>query len=205
MSASQSIDLKKVAIINQKYKDIVFGFTRAAQSVFPGDNPYFNIVDLIKYLCLLYYYNLFDSKILTDKEKDDFFQLLSKNNKDFDDYQWNLLYRASRDGLNRDLFVNKVHGKPNVICFIEIEGGNVCGGYTSTGWTKGAEYYTHSKDSKAFIFGIRSSKDYAAMIRNVKKNDKNGEALYYFYDGYCWFGDAALCVYTDGNCYALFH
>ena len=39
------------------------------QDVLPKDNVYFNIVDLIKHMILLYYYQMFDTELLVVKQK----------------------------------------------------------------------------------------------------------------------------------------
>ena len=75
------MELRKVNKISQRYKNIVFGYTRKIQSVFPRDNPYFIIVDLVQHLILLYYYPAFQSEILTDDEQEIFRNLFIENSK----------------------------------------------------------------------------------------------------------------------------
>eukprot|EP01084_Bolivina_argentea_P021086 39165_1 len=52
----QPADLKIVANSEQCKKDVVFGFIRECRLLFPTNEQYYNIVDLIKYWCLLYYF-----------------------------------------------------------------------------------------------------------------------------------------------------
>eukprot|EP01084_Bolivina_argentea_P252072 423015_1 len=129
------------------------------------------------------------SSILTKTEIGLFFSLLSKNGKTLGK-TWNLIYRATKDGLNRDAFVNKVHGKANVICFIHAEG-NVFGVYSSTGWERG-KINEYTQDHSAFLFGIRSSKNYAPIISNINRDDPHEEkalgyhSTYYLAVGYSY-------------------
>ena len=162
------MELAKVHKINQKYKDIVFRYIDEAQTLFPKDNAHFIIADLIKHLCLLYYYSVFQSSILTDKEQQEFLNLLSQNNKNLELYEWNLIYSSSGDKLNKDSVINQVYDKPNILCIIHTENDNICGGFTKTGWGKNHKYQT--KDAEAFLFSIRSSMNYPPIIANVDKN-----------------------------------
>ena len=49
------------------------------QTVFPLDNPYFTIAQLIQDLCLLYYGIVIDSKILTNEEQMKLLEMVSKH------------------------------------------------------------------------------------------------------------------------------
>ena len=48
-----TMDLKRVGIIPQKYKDLITEYTKRAQSLFTTKTSYYNIVDLIKHTILL--------------------------------------------------------------------------------------------------------------------------------------------------------
>ena len=143
---------------------------------------------------------------------DKFAQLLTTNGKDLASKRWTLIYRSSRDGLNRTSFVDKVHNKSHVICFIyeqhekmitfnesEIRR-NVFGGYTSTGWEKKENYGENlSEDQDAFVFNIRSFGGYDPEIFNVKPN-MSKRALRYAMNGYCIFGmDKVICIKANGD------
>lgn len=105
------MDLKRVNRIGQKYKDITNGYLKIAQALFHVDNSYFNIVDLIKHIILLYYHHLFESKILSEEEQDKFITFLKTNNKHITNYEWELIYDSTKDGLKADTFVNKVYDR----------------------------------------------------------------------------------------------
>ena len=168
------MDLKSVHHINQKDRDIVCGYIRKAhvQLLF-DDNPYYNIADLIKHICLLFYRLPFDSSILTNAEQGTFLEMLSQNKRQFNS-SWNLIYRftSSNDDniFNNHSFEKACNGRPNLMCFIHTGCDEVYGGYTSTGWKSDFENGTYTADKESFIFSIRSNKCKEAFLMNVKKN-----------------------------------
>eukprot|EP01084_Bolivina_argentea_P053593 98378_1 len=194
-----SLDLRKVEKIGLKYKQIVFGYINRAQTLFLSENPYFNIVDLIKHICLLYYYNVFESSILTEKEREDFLELLNKSNKYLDNYEWKLIYSATGDSIKRSICVKEIYGKQNVLCLFHGINGNICGGYSSTGWVMNKHNETetswsypnlYSEDSDAFIFSIKSNSitnTYKPMLFDIQ-NSATNYALRYSRQQYCVFG-----------------
>ena len=199
------MDLRKVKKIRQRDKDIVYGYIKIAQLLFRDapDNPYYIINQLIQDLCLLYFHLFIESKILSDNEIDSFMKLLRDNDKpEFDHYEYKLIYRSSRDGLGKLICENKVYGKKNILMIVESEGNNVCGGYTLTGWETGKKLnYSTTKDSKAFLYNIRSSKGYKPCISNVK-DDCIDSALAYYDLCYCSFGDGyVLNIWNNGRIY----
>ena len=164
------MDLKRVASIDQKYIDIVFGFINHAQLLFPTNNPYYTIADLIKHLCLLYFYNNINSTILTNEEESQFLFLLKKQGSldHLDNYSWNLLYRKTDDGFSFDTIRKKAHGLKDVIVLIHTDSNNVFGGYLSVGWNiEIPSGYPTVKDKKSFLFLIRSSKSYPMGIIRI--------------------------------------
>ena len=54
MSAAPS--LEDVKFIDQRTKDVIFGYIKDVQQLFPKDNSYYIIPKLVIYWCLLYYY-----------------------------------------------------------------------------------------------------------------------------------------------------
>lgn len=183
-------DLKKVAKIRQKDKDIVNGYIKQIQCLFPADNTYYLIATLIKHLCLLYFHHAIPSKLLTDKEQDIFMKLLRDHNKpDFDQYRWELVYRASTDGLKEDIAKSCYENKEDLVAFIHTKNNNIMGGYTSVGWkhatTETGKYF---RDEKAFVFNVRSSSSNKPILRNaiISKCDKamfSRKGYYLIWDG----------------------
>ena len=76
-----SVSFERVKFMNQRNKDIVFGYMRNCQSLLPNHNSYYNVNKMIKYLCCLYFCDIIDSKILSDKDENVFLSLLAENNK----------------------------------------------------------------------------------------------------------------------------
>ena len=125
------MDLRRVNKIPQRYKDIIYGSIKEIQRLLPANNSYFNIVDSIKYIILLYFYPALESKILTEDDKDKLFALLKANDKTIMNHPWKLIYDSSQDDFKS--FVKKVYGNPNVILIVELKGKSIIGGYTKTG------------------------------------------------------------------------
>ena len=191
------MDLKRVGKIRQKYKDIIKGYVRKVQSMFTEDKAYYNIVDLIKHIILLYYYRTFESKILTDDEQEEFMDFLTRNSKRIVDYSWKLIFDSREDSLEVNKFVDKVHDHPNVLLLIQVEGDTVIGGYTKVGWSKHIyntykfeDVWTADKDAFAFYFKSPHKKD--PFISNVKQDTNSfSNAIchskgYYALFGNCW-------------------
>ena len=181
------INFNRTKRIGQRDKDIVYGYMKGIQSILPDDNPYFIIVQLIQDLCLLYFHKTIDTKILTDNETDLFIELLIRNNKEqFKNFEWELIYRASRDTLDEHIAKKAYENKKNIICFIQSENNNVFGGYASVKWISATSLGKKSEifgDENAFVFGIRSSKNYSPIISSIKKDDADRAlcSFEYFY------------------------
>ena len=192
--------LKQVHVIGQRYKDIVYGFTNIIQSQFPEDDPYFNIIEDIRNLILLYFSKLFLSSMLSEDEEKLLIQLFTKHNKLNENIfgSWNLIFCGSKDGFQRDTFIKKVHDKSKVIIFIKSSAGNIFGGYTEIGWDKQLALtrkarlndITYSADKDAFVFSIKSTQNDEPCILMVKQTeDSISEALGYGSHAYGCFGD----------------
>eukprot|EP01083_Nonionella_stella_P009952 28475_1 len=52
-----SFDLNKIKYVDTRSKRIVFGFICESQTMLDADNPYYNIPDLVKYICFIYYHS----------------------------------------------------------------------------------------------------------------------------------------------------
>ena len=138
------------------------------------------------------------SRILTQTEIKTFLSLLSKNNKKLTK-NWNLIYHGKTDGFNDKICKKKCENKKNLLCLIQTDGGNVFGGYTSNGWKSGNNIY--NRDDKAFVFGLRSSKQYEPSIANIKP-DKVDQAMYSENCVYLIFGSGpAIFVSNNGDAY----
>ena len=218
VSSIYRVDLKKVRVIPQKHKDIVNGYIRKVQSPLSQDNSYFNIVDLIKHIILLYYHCLFKSNILDMDDQHQFINLLMDNNKTITNHSWELIYDSTKDGLDVNGFANKVHNKSNILLFFWLNKECIIGGYTKTGWDDSIKHYNWAHDKEAFVFYLKSPKNYKPFISNVKQDDHSvSKAIGYTYRDmnifgifgeywllYCMDGTFQECSNFEENNYEMF-
>ena len=189
-------DFQRVKACNQRDKDIVYGYIRKVQSILPHEqNSYFIIVQLIQNLILLYFHNKIDSKLLTHDEQSKLFKLFEDNAKDkfmklLRNKSLKLIFKSSGKDMNAKNCIEKVYDRKDILILIHSENDNICGGYTSVGWSKelqngAGDRYVPDKD--AFIFNIRSSNGYEPKLS-------------YSQD---W-AQKALRHYTNDNAYLMF-
>merc|ERR1719203_1772021 len=139
MMATEFDKLKK---INQKYKDIVFGYIRGQRENTLDDDP---IPDLIRSIILLFYYQSLESSILSDAECDTLMTMCDEQNKfkELGQYSFELIYSSKRDGNGIDNFASKCEDQQNLLCLIHESKGNVFGGYTKRGWKSDDQLGSH--------------------------------------------------------------
>ena len=178
------VDFKQVKRINQRNKDIVYGYIKQFQQLFPEDNPYYTIVQLIQDICLLYFTILIESKILTDEEKIKLMEMVNNHTNNKFNGEWKLLFRGSRDGYKRQDFYKKCNKMDNTICVIHTVENNVFGGYTSIKWDKSDDY--HETDRSAFIYKIRNNGTIKPILFPAQNNGKYSVQQYS--SGYLSFG-----------------
>ena len=124
-----------------------------------------------------------DSIILTNDEKDILFDLLYENSRNMET-NFELIYRASRDGWNATDFHKHCDNKGTTLSIIYNDTENVFGGYTKIPWTS-HEPDKYVKDKDAFIYLLRSSKKYKPEIFNVINSN---EAVNHYYDDMVVYG-----------------
>ena len=120
----------------------------------------------------------FDSKII----EGDVSFILDKIIKEYpntniDTFQSTLLYRATRDGDNKNSFYNKVEGKRKTLSFIKTKKGIRFGCYLDIAFQKSNG---ERKDNKSFVFSIDRKKIY----NNKPENDQinNGSCVINLYN-----------------------
>ena len=193
-----TISFQKVKKIPQRYKDIVYGWIKDIQSIFPCDNPYFTIVQLVQDLCLLYFSAIIDTQILTDNEQMILYDMVNKQLNNKYHSEWVLLFRASRDGFKRDEFYSKCDNKKNVICVTHSEQNNVFGGYTSVNLAKSRLPFNdtiYEDDPSAFIYRVRLNGLLKAEIFPVQNNGE--DAIQHYASGYLSFGRVGNALYFE--------
>lgn len=182
---AEALPFERLKHINDKYVMTVSGYFRKISVE--------SVPESVKLVVLLFYYNCIDSSILRLDENDKLLELFASQNKfkDLGNYEYKLIYKASRDGQKGIIFQALVHGEQNILCIIST-GDNVFGGYTSVGWpihNDGKQI----KDNKAFIFSIRSSKDWPPAIFNIIQDKV---ALSIQHGHHCVFGNH-FCIFLN--------
>eukprot|EP01084_Bolivina_argentea_P205704 351361_1 len=189
-----SVWFDKLKHIPSSYKCIVGGYIHKCQDLLPSNVVYYQIPDLINCMILLFYYPQIESSILTESESDTLISLFETNKKftNLSNYHYKMIYSSKQWGLCENIFKKRVHDKENILCLIQISNGCVFGGFTATGWTQsvsGCQY-----DKEAFIFSIRSSRNYTPKIFNCVDHS---DALWNGLDYYCVFGGNCAFYITD--------
>ena len=57
-------NFERIKAMDKSVQLSVYGYTRKAQAMFPSDNPYYNLSQLVTALILLYLMNLKDLKLM---------------------------------------------------------------------------------------------------------------------------------------------
>ena len=81
----------------QTHTDVIQGYIRNVETLFPSDNPYYHIIENIKQKILEYYFERFQSNLLDSNESNKFSNLLIKHNKTIGNYPWKLLLSGKTD------------------------------------------------------------------------------------------------------------
>ena len=147
---------------------------------------------------------MIDSVIMNDNEIKILLDLINGNGKNLG-RNLKLIYRASRDGWKVINFESKCINKSKTIIIIHSDKNNIFGAYRSVPWktVNNINGYTWYADNNAFLFLVKSSKNYQPAIFNVKQSDDcavwdyatNQGVLFGFGGG--WGHD--ICVYENCN------
>ena len=89
------------------------------------------------------------------------------------EYDFGLLYRASRDGFEAAAFHAKCDNQPNTLTIIKTTSGYIFGGYTAAAWDSTSGY---KADPDAFIFSLVNASADPQLIPII--DDENEEAIY---------------------------
>ena len=180
-------DFKHVKRVNRRDKNIVYGFMRDIQLIFPENNTYYTLNQLIQDLCLLYFHTIIDSKILTEDEIGKLLDMIDKKYPNKIEHHWKLLFRGSRHGFNKNDFYQRCEKIENTICVIHTPQDNVFGGFARREWVNMSNKQDyHCDDERAFVFSIRSSEGCDPKIFPVL--DEGKMAIQQYPDGYLSFG-----------------
>ena len=109
---------------------------------------------------------ILDSKIIDKIEEIEFIIKRLKQGLNNENFKFNLLYRATKDGDALSTFHSKCDNKTNVLIFYYTIKGVKFGGYTEIGFDSSRIY---KNDLKSFLFSIQKEKIY---------NSKNNSQLF---------------------------
>merc|ERR1711862_293813 len=111
------------------------------------------------------------SHIINVHHADQLHQWLDVDGSDGD---FDVLYRASRDGFSANAFHSKCDNMGPTLTLIHTMDGHVVGGYSNTPWSRNDKY---EKASKAFIFALSSPSLHHGPVRMVLKNQNDSHAV----------------------------
>eukprot|EP01084_Bolivina_argentea_P173856 301165_1 len=193
-----TLPFERTKLINKSVQNTVFGYLRNCQSLLPSNLTYYQIPENIQLTILLFYYQQIESEILSKKECYKLLSLFETQNKftELNNYSYELIYSSTTHETKEEIFKNTCHNKPNLLCLVETKDNNVFGGYTSKGWIGFTD--DDQTDDKAFIFLIRSSKNYKPMIFNIKKAHID-KAIRVQSGWYCMFGCGHYEIFINGS------
>ena len=145
----------------------------------------------INSICFKFYFIEFilDSVILTEAEKAKLYELFIER-KMKEKTVWKLLYRRSEDGESSEVCHKKCRNNANILWIVQSETNNVFGGFTTRTWIRSGRL---KHDDHAFLYLLRSNKDYPAKSFAVKSN-KSQCAVAFKINRLCTFGKYDLVV-----------
>ncbi|CAF3900610.1 unnamed protein product [Adineta steineri] len=111
------------------------------------------------------------------------------------DQQWELIYKASRDGFTNDAFHKKCDGKGPTITIIQSAQKFLFGGYTSIPWSTNVG---PRKDTQAFLFTLANPHNIPPTKYPINPA-KTLNAVYHFHSQGPSFGDNADIMVLNNN------
>ena len=78
---------------------------------------------------------------------------------------WQLLYQASSNGFNSNIFHAKCDGYQGTLVVIKSKNSNIFGGYTEADWSSD---YQHKFDTNAFLFSLVNSYNTSVKMNIIK-------------------------------------
>jgi hypothetical protein len=121
----------------------------------------------------------FRPSLIANLAIDDFNKLFDLSEINFDNGDWRLIYRASRDGFLASDFHSKCDDKPNTFIIIRTSKYCIFGGYTEKSWSSDDDFDELKPDPESFIFSYINSKKRKLKIncsanKGIVCNKKNG-------------------------------
>ena len=172
-------DIRTIKIINDNIKK--YKLNDDINIIFKIDDEFFeNYFKMIKSFVQITNQFEIDSLILKSKDQiDKFYNLLSNQIKI---NNINLLYRASRDGLNLNNMKNKINNKSNLIFLFLAGESKIFGCFAKTKME--VEHNTYIKDKDAFVFSLNNHKIYKILIPEYANRFHNSNPVKIGNNGY---------------------
>eukprot|EP01084_Bolivina_argentea_P301547 520263_1 len=181
--------LHKKPTIPHRLLLLVSGFIR--MRIYEKNIP-LRVPDSIQEFCSHFVWKLeIDSICLTKKEKGSFLRNISQKFSNLY-VNFQLLYRASKDGFDSYIFRQECAGQGATITLILNQYNHIFGGYTSKSYTNGANV-EYIKDENAFLFVIRSPKLKQPKMIKLKKGGSS-TAIFNNYSFGPYFGGGDIIV-----------
>jgi hypothetical protein len=180
--------IRTIKIINEHIKK--YKLNDDINIIFKIDDEFFeNYFKMIKSFVQITNQFKIDSLILKSNDQiDKFYNLLSNQIKI---NNINLLYRASRDGLNLNDMKNKINNKSNLIFLFLAGESKIFGSFAKT--KVEVLHNTYIKDKDAFVFSLNNHKIYKILIPEyairfhkdypVKIGNNGNDNGFYIYSG----------------------
>lgn len=142
----------------------------------------------IIHICLIYAFrHSIDTEILTPDECQILINIVSETLLKSYDYEgclhidWKLLFRASRDTYSAVKWHEMCDNHENILCICETEkNSNVLGGFTAKGWESGIETGSYVEDHHAFLYILRSNRNYQPQVFQFRSFECEKQAVFHY-------------------------
>ena len=164
------------------------------------ENKVDNIPIEIKLVCKGFFGGLIDSKILEMNEENSLLTYIKQQTKQ--DWNWELIYRATEHGFQRHNFYDHCEDKTNTVVIVHNEDDQVFGGYTPCPWVDNKDSrdkYGVDRALATFVFILRSKYSKVPQILKLKTNKFN-KAVCYYHNTAFDFGCNDFFLYREEIC-----
>ena len=110
--------------------------------------------------------------------------------------QWELIYKASRDGFDANAFHKHCDNKGPTMTIVQSDNGYLFGGYTAVAWTSSGGSYAN--DSEAFLFTLTNPHSIPPTKYPINPASA-GNAVYHSVNYGPYFGSYALGISYNSN------
>jgi len=148
---------------------------------------YFRLHDLVKFLTIFP-----NGTLLKHEQKMKLNEFYGNR-----DQQWQLIYKASRDGFDTNTFHSRCDNKGPTMTIVQSNNNYLFGGYTSVAWTSSADI-GYKTDTTAFLFTLTNPHKIPPTKYHI--DPTKAENAIWYGSGYgLWFGDYDLGLSNNRN------